>query len=99
MKFTKEDIKLLRKALKHPKPCLECDQQKYFMAACAACDKGQQWDDKFKQPLCDRGLFQLYCLLLKLNRNKKYRKELRTDIVNELGKDNICWIHDILDMV
>lgn len=97
--FTKEDIKLLKKALKHPKPCFGCDEPKYYMAACAACNKDQQWDNKFEQPLRDRGLYQLYGLLIRLNKNKKYSKDLIADIVSELGEDNICWIRDILGMV
>ena len=99
MEFTKKDIKLLKKALKHQEPCLGCDEPRYYMAACAACTKCQEWDNKFAKPMHDRGLYPLYRLLFRLNRNKKDSKELITDIVNELGQDNICWIRDILDMI
>ena len=99
MEFTKEDIKLLKKALKHQKPCIGCDKQKYYMAACAACNKCQEWDEKFTKPLYDRDLYRLYFLLFKLNKNKKDSKDLIIDIVTELGADNMCWIRDILDMV
>ena len=99
MEFTKEDIKLLKKALKHQKPCIGCDKQKYYMAACAACNKDQEWDNKFEQPLLDRGLYQLYSLLVRLSKHKKDYENLIADIVNESGADNICWIRDILDMV
>ena len=97
--LTEKDIKLLKKALKHPNPCFGCDEQKYYMAACAACNKGDQWDDKFKQQLQDRGLYQLYGLLIRLSKNKKDYKKLIADIVNESGADNMCWIRDILDMI
>ncbi len=97
--LTKKDIKLLKKALKCPNPCFGCDEQKYYIAACTNCDKDQRWDDKFKQPLQDRGLYQLYGLLIRLSKNKKNYENLIADIINESGANNICWIRDILDMI